>query len=101
MNVSKAFPKVFIDMKKLIPKESSCFSTSPEFFDVWLIYLEEELLAAKRNRLAVNQTFSARCFAGCLLFFKVGQGGVLEKLYRRSTCGRGSNDISLRYLENC
>ena len=46
---------------------------------VWLIYSDEELLAAKRNRLAVNQTFSGRCFAGCLPFFRVRQGGVLEK----------------------
>ena len=46
---------------------------------VWLIYLDEELLVAKHNRLAVNQTFSGRCFTGCLLFFRVGQGGVLEK----------------------
>ena len=66
-------------MKKLIPWESSCFSISPEFFVVWLIYLDEELLAAKRNRLAVNRTFSGRHFAGCLLFFIVRQGGVLEK----------------------
>ena len=50
-------------MKNLIPWESSCFSISPEFFVVWLIYSDEELLAFKRNRLAV----------------KVGQGGVLEK----------------------
>ena len=66
-------------MKKLIPWESSCFSISPEFFVVWLIYSDEELLAAKRNRLAVNRTFSGRRFAGCLPFFGVGQGGVLEK----------------------
>ena len=66
-------------MKKLIPLESSCFSISPEFFVVWLIYSDEELLAAKRNRLAVNRTFSGRGFAGCLRFFRVGQGGVLEK----------------------
>ena len=46
---------------------------------VSLIYSDEELLAAKRNRLAVNQTFSGRRFAGCLPFFRVGQGGVLEK----------------------
>ena len=46
---------------------------------VWLIYSDEELLAAKRNRLAVNRTFSGRRFAGCLPFFRVGQGGVLEK----------------------
>ena len=46
---------------------------------VWLIYSDEELLAAKRNRLAVNRTFSGRSFAGCLPFFRVGQGGVLEK----------------------
>ena len=46
---------------------------------VWLIYSDEELLAAKRNRLAVNRTLSGRCFAGCLPFFRVGQGGVLEK----------------------
>ena len=31
------------------------------------------------NRLAVNRTFSGRRFAGCLPFFRVGQGGVLEK----------------------
>ena len=79
MNVSKAFPKILIDMKKLISWESSCFSISPEFFVVWLIYSDEELLAAKRNRLAVNRTFSGRRFAGCLPFFRVGQGGVLEK----------------------
>ena len=66
-------------MKKLIPWESSCFSISPEFFVVWLIYSDEELLAAKRNTLAVNRTFSGRRFAGCLPFFRVGQGGVLEK----------------------
>ena len=66
-------------MKKLIPWESSCFSISPEFFVVWLIYSDEELLAAKRNRFAVNRTFSGRRFAGCLPFFRVGQGGVLEK----------------------
>ena len=65
-------------MKRLIPWESSCFSVSPEFFVVWLIYSDEELLAAKRNRLAVNRTFSGRRFAGCLPF-RVGQGGVLEK----------------------
>ena len=46
---------------------------------VWLIYSDEELLAAKRNRLAVKRTFSGRCFAGYLPFFRVGQGGVLEK----------------------
>ena len=79
MNVSKAFPKILIDMRKLIPWESSCFSISPEFFVVWLIYSDEELLAAKRSRLAVNRTFSGRRFAGCLPFFRVGQGGVLEK----------------------
>ena len=67
-------------MKKLIPWESSCcFSISPEFSVVWLIYSDEELLAAKRNRLEVNITFSGRCFAGCLPFFRAGQGGVLEK----------------------
>ena len=66
-------------MKNLIPWESSCFSISPEFFVVWLIYLDEELLAAKRNRLAVNRTFSGRRFPGCLPFFRVRQGGVLEK----------------------
>ena len=66
-------------MKRLIPWESSCFSISPEFFVVWLIYSDEELLAAKRNRLPVNRTFSGRRFAGCLPFFRVGQGGVLEK----------------------
>ena len=66
-------------MKKLIPWESSCFSISPECFVVWLIYSDEELFAAKRNRLAVNRTFSGRRFAGCLPFFRVGQGGVLEK----------------------
>ena len=65
-------------MKKLIPWESSCFSISPEFFVVWLIYSDEELLATKRNRLAVNKTFSGRRFTGCLLFFRVGQGGILE-----------------------
>ena len=46
---------------------------------VWLIHSDEELLAAKRNRLAVNRTFSGRSFAGCLPFFRVGQGGVSEK----------------------
>ena len=46
---------------------------------VWLTYSDEELLAAKRNRLAVNRTFSGRRFTGCLPFFRVGQGGVLEK----------------------
>ena len=46
---------------------------------VWLTYSDEELLAAKRNRLAVNRTISGRRFAGCLLFFRVRQGGVLEK----------------------
>ena len=66
-------------MKKLIPWESSCFSISPEFFVVWLLYSDEELLAAKRNRLAVNRTFSGRRFDGCLPFFRVGQGSVLEK----------------------
>ena len=66
-------------MKKLIPWESICFSISPEFFVVWLIYSDEELLVAKRNRLAVNQTFSGRHLAGCLPFFRVGQGGILEK----------------------
>ena len=79
MNVSKSFSKILIDMKKLIPWESSCFSISPEFFVLWLIYWDEEMLAAKRNRLAVNRTFSDRHFAGCLPFFRVGQGGVLEK----------------------
>ena len=66
-------------MKNLIPWESSCLSISPECFMVWLIYSDEELLAAKRNRLVVNRTFSGRRFAGCLPFFRVGQGGVLEK----------------------
>ena len=66
-------------MKKLIPWESGCFSISPELFVVWLIYSDEELLAAKRNGLAANQTFSGRRFAGCLPLFRVGQGGVLEK----------------------
>ena len=66
-------------MKKLIPWESSCFSISPELFVVWLIYSDEELLAAKRNGLAVNRTFSGWRFAGRLPFFRVGQGGVLEK----------------------
>ena len=66
-------------MKNLIPWESSCFSISPEFFVVWLIYSDEELLAAKCNRLAVNQTFYGRRFTGCLPFFRVGQGGVLER----------------------
>ena len=66
-------------MKKLILWESSCFSISPEFFVVWLIHSDEELLAAKRNRLAVKRTFSGRRFDGCLLFFRVGQGGVSEK----------------------
>ena len=66
-------------MKKLIPWESSCFSISPEFFMVWLIYSDEELLEAKRNRLVVNRTFSGRRFAGCLSFLRVRQGGVLEK----------------------
>ena len=66
-------------MKKLIPWESICFIISLEFFVVRLIYSDEELLAAKRNRLAVNRTFSGRRFAGCLPFFRVGQGGVLEK----------------------
>ena len=46
---------------------------------VWLIYLDKELLAAKRNMLAVNRTFSGRRFASCLPLFRVGQGGVLEK----------------------
>ena len=46
---------------------------------VWLIYLDEELLAAKRNRLVVNQTFPGRHFAGCLPFFRVGQGGIVKK----------------------
>ena len=46
---------------------------------VWLIYSDEELLVAKRNMLVVNRTFSGRHFAGCLPFFRVGQGGVLEK----------------------
>ena len=78
MNVSKASSKN-INLEKLIPWESSCFSISPEFFVVWLIYSDEELLAAKRKRLAVNRTFSDRRFAGCLPFFRVGQGGVLEK----------------------
>ena len=72
-------PKILINLKKLIPWESSCFSISPEFFVVWLIYSDEELLAAKRNRLAVNRTFFGRRFAGCLPFFRIGQGGVLEK----------------------
>ena len=54
-------------------------SISPEFFVVWLIYSDEGFLAAKHNRLAVNRTFSGRRFAGCLLLFRVGQGGVLEK----------------------
>ena len=40
---------------------------------------DEELLAAKRNRLAVNRTFSGRRFAGYLPFFRVGHGSVLEK----------------------
>ena len=43
------------------------------------MYSDEELLAAKRNRLAVNRTFSGRHFAGCLPFFRLGQDGVLEK----------------------
>ena len=79
MNVSNASSKNIDSFEKLIPWESSCFSISPEFFVVWLIYLDEELLAAKRNRLAVNRTFSGRRFAGCLPFFRVRQGGVLEK----------------------
>ena len=69
-------PKILINLKKLIPLESSCFSISPEFFVVWLIYSDEELLAAKRNRLAVSRTFSGRHLAGCQPFFRVGQGGV-------------------------
>ena len=79
MKSAKLFPKILIDMKQLIPWESTCFNISPEFFMVWLIYSDEELLVAKRNRLAVNRTFSGRCFAGCLPFFRVGQGGILEK----------------------
>ena len=63
MNVSKTFSKICIDMKKLILWESSCFSISPELFVVWLIYSDEELLAAKRNWLAVNRIFSGRRFA--------------------------------------
>ena len=78
-------------MKKLIPWESSCFSISLEFFVVWLVYSDEELLAAKGNRFAVNRTFFGRRFAGCLPFFRVGQGGVLERLtYRRSASGGGT-----------
>ena len=77
MNVSNASSE---NIEKLIPWESCCcFSISPEFFVVWLINSDEELLAAKRNRLAVNRTFPGRRFAGCLPFFRVGQGGVLEK----------------------
>ena len=78
-------------MKKLILWEFSCFSISLEFFVVWLIYSDEELLAAKCEWLAVNRIFSGRRFAGCLSFFRVGQSGVLEKLtYRRSAWGGGS-----------
>ena len=77
-------------MKKLIPWESSCFSISPEFFVVWLIYSDEELFAAKRNRLVVNRTFSGRRFAGSLPFFRVGQGGVLEK-HEASAEGAGQS----------
>ena len=65
-------PKILINLKKLIPWESSCFSICPEFFMVWLIYSDEELLA-------VNRTFSGRRFAGCLPIFRIEQGGVLEK----------------------
>ena len=46
---------------------------------VWLTFSDEELLAAKRNRLVLNQTFSGRRFTGRLPFFRVRQGGVLEK----------------------
>ena len=79
MNVSKAFSKNIDLYEKAKSLGIQLFSISPEFVVVRLIYSDEELLAAKRNRLAVNQTFSGRCFAGCLLFFRVGQGGVLEK----------------------
>ena len=84
-------------MKKLIPWESSCFSISPEFFVVWLIYSDEELLAAKRNRLVVNRTFSGRRFAGCLPFFMVGQGGVSEK--QEAACGGGSQSIVTQKIQ--
>ena len=66
-------------MKNPVPWESSCPSTPPESLAAWLIYSDEELLAAKRNRPAVNRTFSGRRFAGCLPLFRVRQGGALEK----------------------
>ena len=82
-------------MKKLIPWESSCFSISPEFFVVWLIYSDEELLAAKCNTLAVNRTFSGRRLAGCLPFFRVGQGGFLEK---QEAAAEEADVTVIRYL---
>ena len=78
MNVSSASAKNIDQFEKANSLGISCFSISPEFFLVWLIYSDEDLLAAKRNMLAVNRTFSGRRFAGCLPFFRVGQGGVLE-----------------------
>ena len=59
-------------MKKLIVWVSSCWNISPEIVVVWLIDLDEELLAAKSNWFAVNRIFSGRCFASCLPFIKVG-----------------------------
>ena len=57
---------------------------------VWLIYSDEELLVAKRNRLAVNRIFSGRRFAGCLPFFRVRTRWRFRKA--RSGCGGGSTD---------
>ena len=79
MNISKTFPKIFVDMKKLILWESSCWNISPEIVMVWLIDSDEELLEAKRNCFVANRTFPGRRFAGCLSFIKVGQGGVFRK----------------------
>ena len=71
---------------------------------VWLIYSDEELLAAKRNRLAVNRTFSGRRSDGCLSFFRVGQGDVVEskkRLRRRqTTAGKIICRITLDQIRN-
>ena len=75
---------MFVDMKKLILWESSCFGISPEIFVVWLKnvwmknVLDEELLAAQSNWLAVNRIFSGRYFVGCLSFVRSGKVVFLE-----------------------
>ena len=45
MSVIKAFPKICIDMKKLIPWESSCWNIYPEISVFFLIDFDKELHA--------------------------------------------------------